>query len=454
MKWQFNIHANYYPIVIECIPSDERLRYTHAHVTLAYIEKSQTILNTAQVQINTATLTTAVANVTNETTTTMPSNNVNTHNLSAKALSMGCISQISYSYQIKSIKQKQLINGVLFSLQEIYGIEKKCSDEFLSNSNEANEPENGGESYDQDEAEEDSHKRADSLYKKANSEMSNRCISIETTNVSNDTITTTSSSTTRMNQECQQDKEQELKGVECVICMCESRDTLILPCRHLCLCKMCAMNLRVQSNNCPICRIPFIALIQVKLFRKKEAAQPNGCVDTRKKPAAKNDLDSKINSAQLPKVKLESLNNLATEEEYDDDENVSRVVATSLASERMVVNGKLDESVIIQIKNRTVTNETDGQQHKEVLMTCENNNNRAKKLTDLYECVTLYDAFNYRDIVSYSNSAIPLSTKSANVDMAKKAEKTPKRKKNKNPSSGNSNQSGKNFGKLRANYLV
>ena len=38
---------------------------------------------------------------------------------------------------------------------------------------------------------------------------------------------------------------------ECVICMSDLRDTLILPCRHLCLCKSCANSLRYQANNCP-----------------------------------------------------------------------------------------------------------------------------------------------------------------------------------------------------------
>lgn len=33
--------------------------------------------------------------------------------------------------------------------------------------------------------------------------------------------------------------DAEETGLECVICMCEMRDTLILPCRHLCLCRAC-----------------------------------------------------------------------------------------------------------------------------------------------------------------------------------------------------------------------
>ncbi|XP_067008708.2 E3 ubiquitin-protein ligase MGRN1 [Anabrus simplex] len=64
------------------------------------------------------------------------------------------------------------------------------------------------------------------------------------------------------------DEETEDNGAECVICMCDVRDTLILPCRHLCLCYSCADSLRYQANNCPICRAPFRALLQIRALQK------------------------------------------------------------------------------------------------------------------------------------------------------------------------------------------
>ncbi|KXJ08562.1 RING finger protein 157 [Exaiptasia diaphana] len=93
------------------------------------------------------------------------------------------------SYIIKPIKQKQMVDGLCFLLQEIYGIENKAMN-------------NEGFKGDDDDNELDA----------------------------------------------------EETGLECVICMCEMRDTLILPCRHLCLCRACADSLRYQSSNCPICR--------------------------------------------------------------------------------------------------------------------------------------------------------------------------------------------------------
>lgn len=50
--------------------------------------------------------------------------------------------------------------------------------------------------------------------------------------------------------------------------MSETRDTLILPCRHLCLCNACADSLRYQANCCPICRAPFRALLQIRAVQK------------------------------------------------------------------------------------------------------------------------------------------------------------------------------------------
>ncbi|XWS35042.1 hypothetical protein CRYUN_Cryun21dG0092000 [Craigia yunnanensis] len=54
-------------------------------------------------------------------------------------------------------------------------------------------------------------------------------------------------------------------GKECIICMTESKDTAVLPCRHMCMCSECAKALRLQSNKCPICRQPIEELIEIKI---------------------------------------------------------------------------------------------------------------------------------------------------------------------------------------------
>uniref|UniRef100_A0A8D2DGB1 E3 ubiquitin-protein ligase n=1 Tax=Sciurus vulgaris TaxID=55149 RepID=A0A8D2DGB1_SCIVU len=68
------------------------------------------------------------------------------------------------------------------------------------------------------------------------------------------------------------DDENSDNSNECVVCLSDLRDTLILPCRHLCLCTSCADTLRYQANNCPICRLPFRALLQIRAVRKKPGA--------------------------------------------------------------------------------------------------------------------------------------------------------------------------------------
>uniref|UniRef100_A0AAY4ATE1 E3 ubiquitin-protein ligase n=1 Tax=Denticeps clupeoides TaxID=299321 RepID=A0AAY4ATE1_9TELE len=88
------------------------------------------------------------------------------------------------SFSVKPLKQKQIVDGVTYLLQEIYGIENRTSLE------------------------------------------------------------------TKM-----EDEETSGKSSECVVCLADLRDTLILPCRHLCLCSVCADTLRYQANSCPICRL-------------------------------------------------------------------------------------------------------------------------------------------------------------------------------------------------------
>ncbi|KAF6019226.1 hypothetical protein EB796_022467 [Bugula neritina] len=144
-QWSYSVEKDEIPIVIHCTVENEPEYAGHSHVTFCVLE------------------------------------------------------HLNDGYHIKVIKQKQCVDGLLYILQEFYGIENKESD---------------------------SSKQDD-------------------------------------------DDEFEDNTDECVICMSDIRDTLILPCRHLCLCNGCADSLRYQANNCPICRAPFRALLQIRAIRKK-----------------------------------------------------------------------------------------------------------------------------------------------------------------------------------------
>ncbi|XP_065825987.1 E3 ubiquitin ligase Rnf157-like [Oscarella lobularis] len=117
------------------------------------------------------------------------------------------------SYSLKPVKQKQMVDGCLFVLQEIYGLEnkEKKSNKLLSDT--------------EDEAD-----------------------------IDDDNVDTISQN-----------------GIECVICMGDPKDTLFLPCRHLCVCHECAESLREQSSNCPICRQPFKALLRLEALKRCSA---------------------------------------------------------------------------------------------------------------------------------------------------------------------------------------
>jgi len=149
-EWQYNPDKEVIPVVIHCIVEDEPEHNGHSHITFAVVEKS-----------------------------TEP------------------------GYSLKPLKQKQMVDGLCYLLQEIYGIENKNSDRGKA-----------------------------------------------------------------------PDDDIDDNGSECVICMSDIRDTLILPCRHLCLCNCCADSLRYQANNCPICRAPFRALLQIRAMRKKLPGLP------------------------------------------------------------------------------------------------------------------------------------------------------------------------------------
>lgn len=116
----------------------------------------------------------------------------------------------SGSFTLKPFIQKMFIDGLHFLLQEVYGIENKTVPQVSS-------PIDG--------------------------QPVTRYVSVE-------------------------EEAEESSASECVVCLSDPRDTLILPCRHLCLCNACADSLRYQANNCPICRAPFRALLQIRAVRR------------------------------------------------------------------------------------------------------------------------------------------------------------------------------------------
>eukprot|EP00243_Klebsormidium_subtile_P004688 TRINITY_DN1883_c0_g1_i1.p1 TRINITY_DN1883_c0_g1~~TRINITY_DN1883_c0_g1_i1.p1 ORF type:complete len:352 (+),score=76.79 TRINITY_DN1883_c0_g1_i1:201-1256(+) len=63
---------------------------------------------------------------------------------------------------------------------------------------------------------------------------------------------------------------------ECVICLTEIRDTLALPCRHLCMCADCAKALRYQTNKCPICRCVVESLLVIRVSNGKAETAGDG----------------------------------------------------------------------------------------------------------------------------------------------------------------------------------
>lgn len=47
--------------------------------------------------------------------------------------------------------------------------------------------------------------------------------------------------------------EEDEEGL-CVICLTADKDTAVMPCRHMCLCKGCAEELMRRTPKCPVCR--------------------------------------------------------------------------------------------------------------------------------------------------------------------------------------------------------
>ncbi|EPY28406.1 hypothetical protein STCU_00043 [Strigomonas culicis] len=55
------------------------------------------------------------------------------------------------------------------------------------------------------------------------------------------------------------DNEDDL----CVICLTNEKDTAVMPCRHMCMCKECGEELLKHKPVCPVCRAPISTLLHM-----------------------------------------------------------------------------------------------------------------------------------------------------------------------------------------------
>ena len=46
---------------------------------------------------------------------------------------------------------------------------------------------------------------------------------------------------------------------DCVICMCDVKQIMLLPCRHFCVCPQCL----IKIDKCPVCRAPFDSYVAI-----------------------------------------------------------------------------------------------------------------------------------------------------------------------------------------------
>lgn len=207
-------------------------------------------------------------------------------------------SQLDDSYSIKPLKQLIFADGIQYILQDIYGIENgqllartKCKSKIKSQ-----------RSGDIQQASTNSkHSSSSKLKFKSRSLQSN--LNYTPVNTLSDTASLASADFSNSNFDRQNrgsigNSTRGPLGAEnsfdCVICMSDERDTMLLPCRHLCLCSSCAQSLRFQANSCPICRCPFKAALNLRLIERNNKATASSTVQSRFH-GAKLDIDRQTN---------------------------------------------------------------------------------------------------------------------------------------------------------------
>ena len=66
------------------------------------------------------------------------------------------------------------------------------------------------------------------------------------------------------------------EGSDCIICMTDRKDTVVMPCKHLCMCYACANTLRERPGaTCPVCRARNFNVAVASVMRVQVSGSPS-----------------------------------------------------------------------------------------------------------------------------------------------------------------------------------
>lgn len=62
-------------------------------------------------------------------------------------------------------------------------------------------------------------------------------------------------------------QEDDDESKDCLVCLCEPKNTIIMPCGHMCVCHPCGQQLQGRNHLCPVCRGKIGSLVPLDLAK-------------------------------------------------------------------------------------------------------------------------------------------------------------------------------------------
>ena len=121
----------------------------------------------------------------------------------------------------------------------------------------------------------------------------------------------------------------------CIVCMTKAADHLVLPCGHQCGCEDCLLEVKRNTNQCPICRNPFTDVIKVVQGGAEEETKVNK-------------LEKKVSLKRGNSV-FNDVKEFEIKNEFDDQELTKKIIIAAAPCEKLKEDSKDPVNIGISI---------------------------------------------------------------------------------------------------------